>query len=83
MEPPTPAPLPPEVCVYAQAVVPNPVLAAAVANPASVAGYDELCYPNRPTGPTFNVIRRFLGLENPNVAYHPMFNTVVWKCGCP
>jgi len=82
---PTPVPtvpMPPEVCTYVQSRVPNPVLAYAVANPASVAGYNELCYPNQSASP-WNVIRRFLGLENPNLAYHPMFNTVVWKCGCP
>ena len=26
---------------------------------------------------------KFLGLENPNRPFNALYNTVVWKCGCP
>lgn len=48
---------------------------------ASVAGYGQRCYPNRPPSP-WNVTRGFLDLQHPGIPYHPLFNAFVWRCGC-
>jgi hypothetical protein len=83
--PPTPT-LDPQVglavCDHIQALVPNAAINAAVANPDRTFGYNTLCYPNRPAGP-FNMLRSKLSLRNPGVPYHPVYNGLVWKCGCP
>jgi hypothetical protein len=60
--------------------VPPAVLAAALANPSSVAGWNQLCNPNVPEGP-FNGRRRSLQLQNPNAPYHPLFNRLIYRCG--
>lgn len=62
--------------------VPPAAIHAALANPASVEGWNELCYPNRPPDP-FNVPRRSLSLKNPGLPYHPIYNGLVFRCGCP
>lgn len=80
----TPAPTldtSPYVCESIKSAVPAAVINDAVAHPDQVSGYGETCNPNVP--PSFrNQVRRYLGLENPGIPYHPLFNTVVWKCGC-
>jgi hypothetical protein len=70
------------VCDHIQALVPNAAVNAAISNPAGVYGYGTLCFPNRPGGP-FNRMRNQLSLRNPAVPYHPAYNGLVWKCGCP
>lgn len=87
---PTPEPAPtatalppqPEVCDAARAGVPAAVLSAAITSPSSVSGYGELCNPNAGAS-TFNHPRDRLSLELPGRPYHPLFNSLVWKCGCP
>ena len=78
---PTDPPPPPETCDIAKSKVPGAVLADAFANPATVAGYGLRCNPNLPAGP-FNLERNSLTLRNPGLPYHPLFNGVIWKCGC-
>ncbi len=79
----TPAgPVAASVCPNLDRIVPRAVIDAAVANPSSVQGYDQRCNPNLPMGPS-NGKRGRLGLQNPGAPYHPIFNGVVYKCGCP
>ncbi len=77
-----PGPVAPSVCPNLDKLVPRAAIDAAVANPASVQGYDQLCNPNLPASPN-NPKRGRLGLQNPAGPYHPLFNSVVYKCGCP
>jgi hypothetical protein len=79
--PPTVAP-DADVCAFILSRVPSAIINNALANPDTVYGWGQLCYPNRPTGPT-NGLRDKLSLRNPSAPYHPVFNGVVWKCGCP
>ncbi len=72
----------PDICDAIRSRVPSAVINAAVADPASVGGYKMPCNPNLAPGPN-NPLRHYLGLRNPNNVYHPIFNTLVWKCSCP
>jgi hypothetical protein len=78
----TPVPAQPEVCDAARTGVPAAALSAALANPSTVSGYNELCNPNAGSS-TFNHKRDRLSLERSDRPYHPLFNSLVWKCGCP
>lgn len=69
------------VCPSLEAKVPPAVVGAAVANPAGVGGWGMRCSPNLPAGPT-NGLRQWLTLRSPGLLYHPLFNNVVWSCGC-
>lgn len=62
--------------------IPEAVYHAVTAHPEQVAGYRQACNPNRPPGRD-NPMRNVLGLRNPNAPYHPLGNSLVWKCGCP
>ncbi len=77
-----PGPVPPSVCPGLERYVPRAAIDYAAANPASIQGYDQLCNPNLPMSPT-NGKRSRLGLQNPSAPYHPIFNSVLYKCGCP
>ncbi len=87
-EGPTPVPPTPtrdpnaSICEIAANKVPGAVINAATGNPQSVAGYGLRCNPNLPAGP-LNPERGWLSLRNPGLPYHPLFNGLVWKCGCP
>lgn len=65
----------------ARAGVPAAAVAAALGNPASIAGYGQRCIPSQPPSP-FNVLRRFLSTGAPGKPYHPLFNGLVYRCGC-
>ena len=41
-----------------------------------------LCNPNVPPSP-YNILRTRLSMQNAAKPYHPMFNPLVWSCGCP
>lgn len=82
----TPAPKPtvnnvPEICEAIKSRVPAAVINDAIASPDKVAGHGMACNPNLPVGSN-NPLRRYLGLRNPASPFHPIFNSVVWKCGC-
>ncbi len=72
----------PETCPLIVGRVPQQVVQAALASPAEVRGYGQVCQPGLPPG-RFNPVRSSLSLDNPNSPYHPLFNSLVWKCGCP
>ena len=81
--PPQPTPVPaPEECAFVANKVPGQARADALANPASVYGYQMLCNPNLPPSP-FNTMRNRLSMQNAAKPYHPMYNGLVWSCGCP
>lgn len=75
------APPAPEVCDGIRARVPQAVIDAAVANPEAVSGWGERCNPNVPAGP-WNELRASLNLRSYGQPYHPVYNDVVWQCGC-
>lgn len=89
--PPTPVPSPTPggpataatytVCPQIQSRVPNAVLQAALAEPWTVYGFNQLKNPGVPYHPMWNVLRTELNLLNPNVPYS-VCNPVVWKAGC-
>lgn len=77
-----PAPPTPQVCPFIQNRVPSVIIQAAMADPATVRGWYERCNPSAPPSPS-NGLRGWLSLLNIGVPYHPTYNPVVWKCGCP
>ena len=79
-EPPTA--IPGDVCDIARSKVPTSVLNDAVANPGNYYGYDLACNPNLPVS-IYNPLRRMLSISQPNKPFHPWYNSVEWKCGCP
>jgi len=85
---PTPVPLPtrpstlPAACPFITNKVPPTVITAALANPTSVEGYDQLVRPGVPESP-FNPRRVWLSVRNPSVPWHPLFNALSYKAGCP
>ncbi len=82
---PTSASTPPisATCVCRQVTngVPPAVIANALANPGRVLGWGRRLDPGKPAGPS-NPLRECLNLSNPGIAYHPLFNTVVYEVGC-
>jgi hypothetical protein len=80
--PPPPSPVPTALaCGSALGRVPRAAIDAALANPHAY-GWGEACNPGRPVGPG-NPLKTSLALRNPGVAYHPLANPLVFKCGCP
>lgn len=69
------------VCRKVSAGVPPAVIASALANPARILGWGQRLDPGKPAGPA-NPLRQCLNLSNPGIAYHPLFNTVVYEVGC-
>lgn len=69
------------ICPGTDRRVPPAVIAAASMDPDSVGGFGELCNPGVPEGP-MNGRRSYVGLRAPGLPYHPMFNGLVWRCGC-
>lgn len=61
---------------------PQDAIDAAIAHPEAVAGWGELCNPGLPFHPLNNGYRTALNLQNPNLAYDPATNGLVFKCGC-
>jgi len=82
--PPTPTPAAPpdgEICANVAGRVPGAVLSAKLSDPTRINGYHQLCNPNQPLSP-FNVYRTRLTLQHPSRPYHPLFNDLVFRCGC-
>ena len=69
-------------CPGLSAKVPPAVVANALANPDSVQGWEQLCNPGLPPSP-WNVQRQWLSLQDIGKPFNPLFNSVVYKCGCP
>jgi len=81
MPPPRPT-VAPGACPSLTNLVPAAVINAALSNPASVQGYNELQNPGVPASP-WNVRRTSLSLRNPAIPFHPLYNGLVYKAGCP
>ena len=71
-----------EVCPNLDTKVPASVIAAALGSPDSVSGWGELCNPSLAPS-IWNSRRHNLSLRNPGSPYNPLYNGVVYKCGCP
>ena len=79
---PTPTASPTHVCRFIRGRVPDAIIADALANPHKVGGYDQLRDPSKPESP-FNPRGTVLSLRNVNVPFHPLFNSLVFRGGCP
>ncbi len=62
--------------------VPPAVLNAAVAKPEAISGYRQPANPNIAVGP-MNPLRTCLTLVDSGKPWHPLFNGLVFKAGCP
>lgn len=62
-------------------IVPESVIADAMANPALYGGWMQPNNPSLAPGP-YNPLRIYLSIMAPGKPYHPLFNTVIWKAGC-
>ena len=78
---PTATPVPIVICAGVTSRVPPGVIADRLAHPETLNGWGQRCNPNQPPGPT-NGLRLSLTLQNPNQAYHPLFNSLLLSCGC-
>lgn len=80
---PTEPPVTGQVCQFILNKVPPQVIAAALANPDAVYGFNRPRNPNKPQHHLLNPPRVFLSVRNPNVHFHPLFNSLHWVAGCP
>ncbi|MFN2114370.1 MAG: hypothetical protein ACK2T6_01570 [Anaerolineae bacterium] len=80
-EDPTQPPQPME-CPQLEGKAPPQVIADALANPSTVAGWLKPVNPNMPAGPA-NPLKHWLSLGNLGVPWHPVYNDVEYKAGCP
>lgn len=62
--------------------VPLAAINAAVANPRAVRGYNQPRDEGKPVGP-YNPPRLWLSLHAYSKPYHPFFNSLEYKVGCP
>jgi len=69
------------VCEGLDGKVPAAAVAEGAGNPTGVSGWMDLCHPNLPASP-YNTLRRFLDIRNPGAPYHPIYNSLVFRCGC-
>ena len=70
------------VCRLILRKVPPAAIAAAMANPSTVPGWERPCRSNLPPGP-WNGKARTLSLRRLSVQYHDLYNPLVFACGCP
>lgn len=79
-----PTPKPPGVNVCPQIVnkVPPSAISAAISNPRRVSGYDQPLDDGKPVG-MFNPLRTWLSIHSYHKPYHPLFNSLEFKIGCP
>ncbi len=87
LPPPAPTPRPTEIsdakaCPRLERRVPPSAIDAALANPNKVGGYNRLRDENKPASP-MNPRQVNLSLLNPSVPYHPLFNPLHFRAGCP
>jgi hypothetical protein len=80
--PPSSTPGGPVVCPHLIGRVPRVAIDVALADPQRVFGWNMLCNPSVPES-RFNQRRRQLSLSNIGLAYHPLYNGLVYRCGCP
>jgi len=70
------------VCPQIRDKVPAPALLWALANPDRIAGYNLLERPGSPAGP-YNRLRKWLSLRRLTIPFHPIWNGLVYRAGCP
>ncbi len=70
------------VCPDVLRQVPRVVIHHALANPERYYGWRYLLDPGKPPGPA-NPLRECLSLRSNSSPYHPLFNSVAWRVGCP
>lgn len=85
--PPTAVPTPAGMCVCSIIQnggqgVPQASIDAAVANPGQINGWMQPLIPGKPISP-FNPLRTCLSIQNISQRYNPLFNSLVFKAGCP
>ena len=83
----TPFPTPdldkvPYVCDTIIGRVPAAAINAALADPTKINGWLQLANPALPPGPN-NARKRWLSIRDPGNRYHPIFNALIFKVGCP
>jgi YVTN family beta-propeller protein len=71
----------PCICQRLRRIVPSAVINDALAQPERYRGWLERLNPARPPGPD-NPVRTCLGLLNPNLGWHPLYNPPQWQVGC-
>jgi hypothetical protein len=71
-----------QVCDALQNRVPQAAINAALSDPDRFGSFGQPANPGLPGGP-FNPPRKLLSLRNAAVAYHPLFNPLVFKASCP
>lgn len=79
---PSPTPVPGKACDFILTRVPPAVINDALANPTRIRGWGELANPSAPPSP-FNQPKSWLSLLNIAAPYHPLYNPVIFKAGCP
>ncbi len=70
------------VCPQILRRVPRQAIDAAVANPRAVRGYNQPRDMGKPLGP-YNPPRLWLSIMAYSKPYHPFFNSLEYKVGCP
>jgi hypothetical protein len=70
------------VCDFVLRRAPRVAIEAALANPQEVHGWLDPLNPGLPPGPG-NPLKTWLSLHNIAAPYHPLFNALVYKVGCP
>lgn len=70
------------VCPQILHRVPPAAIAAAIANPAAIDGYMKPHDSAKPIGPN-NPLRTWLSMRNLAAPYHPLFNGLLFRAGCP
>jgi hypothetical protein len=81
---PTPVPTAamPQACPQLTGRVPDAVVTGALANPESIQGWGQPANSSLPVSPQ-NRLRTRLSLKDYGKPYHPIYNSVVFKAGCP
>lgn len=80
--PPAPTPSAVLVCPQIASRVPAAAINSALANPMRVSGYNRPVDAGKPIGP-MNPPRIYLSIHAYSKPYHPLFNSVEFKAGCP
>jgi hypothetical protein len=70
------------VCRDVVRQVPGVVIDHALANPARYNGWQMPLDPGKPPSPA-NPLRECLSLRSNSSPYHPLYNSVLWRAGCP
>jgi len=80
--PPTAPPFAGRVCPQIFNHVPAAAINVALSDPARITGYNELLAPGKPESPR-NPRRTWLSMRDIASPYHPLYNGLVYRAGCP